>query len=103
MQVDNVVFHTCIITKKPHRLIGLWASQVVFDIYVFLMTIVNAAERPRRVETELVSDLSRDGVLYFFVSRNHSINGPTLTSLVYQLLFGEKWHKSLVAFSSSDL
>ena len=40
---------------------------MVFDIYVFVLTIWNAAERPRRVETELVTQLNRDGIFFFFV------------------------------------
>ena len=89
MRYEPLVFHTCVVMEKPHLLSGLWGSQVgaefqflsnwltaywwraikqvVFDIYVFVLTIWNAAERPRRVETELVTQLNRDGIFFFFV------------------------------------
>ena len=82
MQYDPIFFHSCIISTKPHYLSGLWASLVAFDIYVFIMTFLNAAERPRRVETEIVSALNRDGVMYFFVRIVNSPSRPLMLMIL---------------------
>ncbi|EPQ58606.1 hypothetical protein GLOTRDRAFT_25766, partial [Gloeophyllum trabeum ATCC 11539] len=61
----NVFYHTCIVMHRPRFLPAIWASQAVFDLHVFLATVLNAAERPFRVQSELVSSLYRDGLYYF--------------------------------------
>ncbi|KZT20289.1 hypothetical protein NEOLEDRAFT_1141009 [Neolentinus lepideus HHB14362 ss-1] len=59
------LYHTCIVTKRPRFLPAIWASQVAFDIYIVMATFLNAADRPRRIQSQLVSSLYRDGLVYF--------------------------------------
>ncbi|KAI0259537.1 hypothetical protein BC834DRAFT_833332, partial [Gloeopeniophorella convolvens] len=42
-------------------------SNAFFDLFVLVLTIVNAAERPRLTNVKLISDLLRDGVISFLV------------------------------------
>jgi nitrate/nitrite transporter NarK len=61
------ILRTCVIPRKPSSLIGVWASMVAFDVYAFVLTLWNAAERPRPVRVELVQTLKRDGIAFFVV------------------------------------
>ncbi|TFY71507.1 hypothetical protein EVG20_g1504 [Dentipellis fragilis] len=62
---DSEIFHMCLIKAKPATWVGLWASQVAFDICVFVLTFLNAASRPRIVGAKIITDLLRDGGLFF--------------------------------------
>ncbi|GBE78468.1 hypothetical protein SCP_0113570 [Sparassis crispa] len=64
---EPLLYRTCILTSQPHYLVGYWAPQVAFELFTFLLTIFNAAERPRRAQSKLVTDLYRDGFLYIFI------------------------------------
>jgi len=64
---DPVVYHTCVLTKRIRFAIGIWLPQVAFELFMFVLTIVNAAERPRRAQSKLISDLTRDGLMYILV------------------------------------
>ncbi|KAI0259334.1 hypothetical protein BC834DRAFT_1018163 [Gloeopeniophorella convolvens] len=50
-------------------LVGLLIScaAVLFDLFVLVMTVVNAAERPRSTNVKIVSELLRDGIITFLV------------------------------------
>jgi len=62
-----LIAHECILTTRPRFLVGFWAPQVVFELFMFVLTVVNAAERPRRAQSKLMAVLNRDGFIYFFV------------------------------------
>ncbi|KAI0047198.1 hypothetical protein FA95DRAFT_1541585 [Auriscalpium vulgare] len=45
----------------------LTTVQVAFHLFVILLTLLNAADRPRRVDTMLVMEFRRDGGLFYAV------------------------------------
>jgi len=45
--------------------IGLWAALCVYDLFIVLLTIFNAMDRPHRNYSELSEALHRDGARYF--------------------------------------
>jgi len=61
----NPTLRTCLVPTRHPAWIGVWGSQIAFDIYVVTLTIVNAAERPRGPGSKIAQDLYRDGLLYF--------------------------------------
>ncbi|KAL6298319.1 hypothetical protein BKA93DRAFT_754263 [Sparassis latifolia] len=61
---------TCVLTSRPKFAVGFWTPQawrVVFELFAFGLTITNAAERPRRAQSRLVSELNRDGFAYILM------------------------------------
>lgn len=64
---DQEIFHTCMVHNKTAAFTGAWGAQVAFDVAVGAMTFWNAADRPRRAEIKLVSDMLRDGFLWYCV------------------------------------
>ncbi|TFY71520.1 hypothetical protein EVG20_g1499 [Dentipellis fragilis] len=62
---DAEVFHTCLIKSKPTTWVGAWASQVAFDVCVFILTLLNTASRPRVLGAKIIADLLRDGGLFY--------------------------------------
>ena len=41
--------------------------QVSFDVFVFGLVLMNALNRPYRETSEVVSNLRKDGILFFLV------------------------------------
>ena len=48
--------------------------QVAYDVYVFLLTILNALNRPRKRNSEMMELLKRDGIITFMVKRIISVS-----------------------------
>lgn len=55
----------CVITTATHWLIGVWASPMLFEVLVLLLTSWNAFDRPRMASLRLASALHRDGMTFF--------------------------------------
>ncbi|KAI0072190.1 hypothetical protein K474DRAFT_1711846 [Panus rudis PR-1116 ss-1] len=56
---------TCGLTKKPEALIGVWAGMAAFDVFLFLLTLINTMDRPHRQHVGVLTALYRDGVIFF--------------------------------------
>jgi hypothetical protein len=41
--------------------------QALFDVFLFILTIFNAASRPRRANVKIITDLRRDGCMFYLV------------------------------------
>ncbi|KAH9920289.1 uncharacterized protein B0H18DRAFT_881198, partial [Fomitopsis serialis] len=63
----NSDLQSCVVPEKPTFLSGAWAGMVAYDVYVFVLTVLNALNRPRKKNVEIVSRLKRDGVVTFLV------------------------------------
>ncbi|KAH9060330.1 hypothetical protein EDB83DRAFT_907564 [Lactarius deliciosus] len=79
---DPFIFHMCLITGRTPYWIGIWLSQALFDVFLFVLTITNAASRPRRANVKIITDLRRDGLVFYlglFVGRflNVALSIPT--------------------------
>jgi hypothetical protein len=79
---DSYLFHMCLITARTPYWIGIWLSQALFDVFLFVLTIFNAASRPRRANVKIITDLRRDGCVFYlglFVGRflNVALSIPT--------------------------
>jgi hypothetical protein len=79
---DSYLFHMCLITTRTPYWIGIWLSQALFDVFLFVLTIFNAASRPRRANVKIITDLRRDGCVFYlglFVGRflNVALSIPT--------------------------
>lgn len=61
------ILHACIFQKDPRTYAGVWASQVALDVFVGVMTLWNAADRPRSAGVRMISDLLRDGIVLWGV------------------------------------
>jgi hypothetical protein len=49
--------------------------KALFDVFLFILTLFNAASRPRRANVKIITDLRRDGCLFYVVR--------TCTSMVW--------------------
>ncbi|KAH9963771.1 hypothetical protein BC827DRAFT_88101 [Russula dissimulans] len=65
MVYDPYIFHMCLIVGRSPYWIGIWLSQVFFDVFLFILTLFNAASRPRRANVKIITDLRRDGCLFY--------------------------------------
>ncbi|KAF8479465.1 hypothetical protein JB92DRAFT_1785700 [Gautieria morchelliformis] len=61
----NPFVKTCIADERPTLLIAGFAAPVAFDIFLFVLTWLNALSRPRHMHTALVSQLHVDGAVFF--------------------------------------
>lgn len=69
---DPIVFRMCLIVGRTPYWIGIWLSQALFDVFLFVLTLFNAASRPRRANVKIITDLRRDGCVFYlglFVGR----------------------------------
>ncbi|KAI9068312.1 hypothetical protein FKP32DRAFT_1608913 [Trametes sanguinea] len=55
----------CIATKSSHILIAVWASPLVFEVFVLASTGLNALDRPRTLELPIIKALQSDGLGFF--------------------------------------
>lgn len=71
-------FEACVINSTSRQVnfalyaIGLWGGMLLYDVFVFVTLVANALSRPRRNNSEIVTNLSRDRIftfLAFFVLR----------------------------------
>ncbi|KAH9164896.1 hypothetical protein EDB89DRAFT_2077449 [Lactarius sanguifluus] len=87
---DPIIFHMCLITGRSPYWIGIWLSQALFDVFLFVLTVTNAASRPRRANVKIITDLRRDGLVFYlglFVGRflNVALSIPTDVRLLPRL------------------
>ncbi len=47
--------------------------QALFDVFLFVLTLFNAASRPRRANVKIISDLRRDGCVFYLVRVNRRL------------------------------
>ncbi|KAF9002076.1 hypothetical protein BDQ17DRAFT_1306539 [Cyathus striatus] len=59
--------NSCAAFKKPPFFSGILAPMFAFDIFIILLTIYNALERPHRSNAELITSLYKDGARFFIV------------------------------------
>ncbi|KAI0057045.1 hypothetical protein BV25DRAFT_1841922 [Artomyces pyxidatus] len=62
---DNQFFHMCAVDVRPKYWVGIWASQVLFNVLVLTLLFINASSRPRTEDVKLMNDLRRDGGLFY--------------------------------------
>ncbi|KAI0360916.1 hypothetical protein OH77DRAFT_1418961 [Trametes cingulata] len=55
----------CVATKSSHILVAVWASPLVFEMFVLTSTALNALDRPRTVELPIIKALHSDGLGFF--------------------------------------
>ncbi|KAI0829942.1 hypothetical protein BC628DRAFT_1478262 [Trametes gibbosa] len=55
----------CIATKSSRVLIAVWASPLVFEVFVLTSTALNALDRPRTIELPIIKALHSDGLGFF--------------------------------------
>jgi hypothetical protein len=54
------------LTQFP-RVSDIVVAQALFDVFLFILTIFNAASRPRRANVKIITDLRRDGCVFYLV------------------------------------
>nr|GAT59457.1 predicted protein [Mycena chlorophos] len=59
------VIHMCIISHKPWALPATTGSLAAFGLFIILMTLWNALDKPYRKQSEVVDTLVRDGARMF--------------------------------------
>ncbi|KAI0311459.1 hypothetical protein OF83DRAFT_1150901 [Amylostereum chailletii] len=62
--VDTIV-HSCVVGDLPWTQAIAWGCQMLFDLFLLLVSFINAAGRPVKVTAKLVDDLRRDGCIYY--------------------------------------
>ncbi|TFY52369.1 hypothetical protein EVG20_g10578 [Dentipellis fragilis] len=62
---EDTFFHMCVIEIRPPTWAWFWVSQIAFDVFVVLLSLINAADRPRGLNVKLLTDLRRDGWLFY--------------------------------------
>ncbi|KAI0260844.1 hypothetical protein BC834DRAFT_831117, partial [Gloeopeniophorella convolvens] len=80
--------------RRPHvikKLVaGYCVTVVSFDVFALILTLLNAAERPRKSDEKIIEDLQRDGLLFYLVRATSPDFDlvVTLTGLGLKALFG---------------
>ncbi|KAK7006399.1 hypothetical protein R3P38DRAFT_1708155 [Favolaschia claudopus] len=59
--------HTCVFGTKPKTIIAMLAVLSVFDLFLAVLVVFNAMDRPRLTHVELVSGLQTDGLGLFLI------------------------------------
>ncbi|EJD39497.1 hypothetical protein AURDEDRAFT_128268 [Auricularia subglabra TFB-10046 SS5] len=57
--------NVCALDVTPRILAGMWASGMIFDLAVFVSTLWNVLDKPRKDTAKLTALLMRDGAAYF--------------------------------------
>jgi len=63
----NSEFESCVVAKNPRLLVGVWAPILANDIYAFALIFINALDRPRGLDEQIVKVLYRDGLTLFII------------------------------------
>ncbi|KAI0733910.1 hypothetical protein C8Q72DRAFT_501193 [Fomitopsis betulina] len=63
----NVDLRTCVLPEKAKYIAGVWGGMAAYDLYVLILAVLNAFNRPRRRDTEILDRLRRDGILTFLL------------------------------------
>ncbi|KAI0644513.1 hypothetical protein C8Q79DRAFT_913360 [Trametes meyenii] len=71
----------CIATKSSRVLIGVWASPLVFEVFVLTSTALNALDRPRTAELPIIKALQSDGLGFFLAITCFRILNLSLAAL----------------------
>ncbi|KAF8993418.1 hypothetical protein BDQ17DRAFT_1546046 [Cyathus striatus] len=61
-------FNACIAFQKPKYLVAVLAPMCAFDIFIIILTIYNALDRPHRNNAELINNLFKDGAKFFLAN-----------------------------------
>ena len=84
------ILQTCVVSKKPPLLIGVWACMVAFDIFTLILAVTNSFDRPHRHQVEVLVNLKRDGAAFFLVGAGIQTFSSVLMS--FQALLGTQCH-----------
>ncbi|KAI0633751.1 hypothetical protein C8Q77DRAFT_1057052 [Trametes polyzona] len=71
----------CIATKSSHVLVAVWASPMVFEVFVLTSTALNALDRPRTIELPIIKALHSDGLGFFLAITCFRVLNLTLAAL----------------------
>ncbi|KAJ8480737.1 hypothetical protein ONZ51_g6455 [Trametes cubensis] len=71
----------CIATQSSHILVAVWASPLVFEVFVLTSTALNALDRPRTVELPIIKALHSDGLGSFLAITCFRVLNLTLAAL----------------------
>jgi hypothetical protein len=67
--------NACVIDVRPKLMLGIWASQLAFDVYVVTLLFLNAMDKPRVEGQKVWTMLREDGIFLIAVSL-HSLSRP---------------------------
>ncbi|KAF8993324.1 hypothetical protein BDQ17DRAFT_1546132 [Cyathus striatus] len=59
------VLNVCVLIEKPRYALGILSPMCAFDVFVVLLSIYNALDRPYRSNAEFFTSLYKDGVRIF--------------------------------------
>ncbi|KAH9894890.1 hypothetical protein C8Q73DRAFT_790093 [Cubamyces lactineus] len=71
----------CIATQSSHILVAVWASPLVFEVFVLTSTALNALDRPRTVELPIIKALHSDGLGFFLAITCFRVLNLTLAAI----------------------
>ena len=60
--------NACVIDVRPRLMLGIWVSQIVFDVYVVVLLFLNAMDKPRVEGQKVWKMLREDGIFLIAVS-----------------------------------
>ncbi|THH00933.1 hypothetical protein EW026_g1671 [Hermanssonia centrifuga] len=68
------------VAPRPPPLVGIWASQLAFNLFAFVLAIISVLYRPYRHRIEVVNRLRRDvGMLFVWVTVTYFVGGESGT------------------------
>jgi hypothetical protein len=57
----------CTLSKKPTGIVAAWSCVVAYDTIAIVLAIINALDRPRRRDIDIMRFLKGDGAPFFLV------------------------------------
>ncbi|KAJ6613136.1 hypothetical protein B0H10DRAFT_2049644 [Mycena sp. CBHHK59/15] len=63
----NPLIHMCTFEKKPGALSFMLGALTVFDLFIIVMTVFNALDRPYQKQADVMTSLQHDGARMFVV------------------------------------
>lgn len=70
----------CLTVQAFIQLLTAVDIQALFDVFLFVLTIFNAASRPRRANVKIITDLRRDGCVFYLVRANGRLSAQLRSS-----------------------
>lgn len=64
---------SCLPVHKHRQSLTTVDMQALFDVFLFVLTLFNAASRPRRANVKIITDLRRDGCVFYLVRANRRL------------------------------
>ncbi|VDC06030.1 unnamed protein product [Peniophora sp. CBMAI 1063] len=61
----DIIVRSCVIQALPRQQKWVWISQMLFDTFIILYTLLNRHHRPQEVTAELIAHFRRDCLQYF--------------------------------------